>query len=464
MFFKVRHIHFVGIGGIGMSGIAEVLLNLGYQVSGSDLKDGPVIRRLQSLGAEVHLGHQASHIGGAHVVVVTSAARPENPEVQAALARGIPVIPRAEMLAELMRMKSGLAVAGAHGKTTTTSMLATVLTKVGLDPTVVIGGRLSSLGSNAKLGQGQFMVVEADESDGSFLLLSPTMAIVTNIDPEHLDHYGTVEKIREAFLAFINKVPFYGAAVVCLDNEHIRRLLPAVKKRLITYGLSHQADYRPGEVEFRGTRSHFTVFSGGSRLGEIRLAMPGLHNVLNATAVVALCLDLGLSFQQVAEALEGFTGVGRRFELKGESQGVLVVDDYGHHPSEILATLGAARTGFGERRIVVAFQPHRFTRTRDLLEEFTGAFHQADVVLMTDIYPAGEIPIPGVSAEDLCHRVRATGHRQTWHVGKVEGASQWLQEFSQQGDLVITLGAGDIWKAGETFLRARGAEVLAPQG
>lgn len=464
MFFRVKNLHFVGIGGIGMSGIAEVLLNLGFKVSGSDLRENATTRRLKSLGAVIFKGHGPENVEGAQVVVISSAVTQENAEVQAAHAMGVPVIPRGSMLAELMRMKYGLAVAGAHGKTTTTSMLATILRGGGKDPTVVIGGRLSSLGSNAKLGQGPFIVAEADESDGSFLLLSPSVALVTNIDPEHLDHYGDLATLKLAFLEFINKVPFFGAAVLCLDNANIQELLPLAQRRVVTYGFSHQADLRPENVRYEGMNAYFDVVRQGERLGSVHLAMPGDHNVLNAVGAIAAAMEVEISFEECAKALQGFTGVGRRFQLKGEVAGVTVIDDYAHHPTELDAALTATRQCFGSRRIIAAFQPHRYSRTRDLLTEFQGAFHQADALLMTDIYSAGEAPIEGISAEALCQKIRLHGHRSTHHLGNNGGILEWLAANAQEGDVLLTLGAGDIWKVGEGFIESKGGTVLDPQG
>ncbi|HEX2568408.1 MAG TPA: UDP-N-acetylmuramate--L-alanine ligase [Polyangia bacterium] len=463
-------IHFVGIGGIGMSGIAEVLLNLGYRVTGSDLKPSDITERLQALGGRVAIGHAAEHVGAADVVVVSSAVRPTNPEVLEARRRGIPVIPRAEMLGELMRMKYGVAVAGSHGKTTTTSLVATVLAHAGLDPTAVIGGKLNSLGSNARLGQGEFLVAEADESDGSFLRLTPTVAVVTNIDPEHLDHFGTVEALERAFLDFINKVPFYGLAVLCLDHPRVRALVTGtaggqVEKRLVTYGLGAEADYRATDVRFDGLRSHFTAVARGRVLGEVTLAMPGLHNVQNALAVLAVAEFLGVRFEVFREALAQFQGVGRRFTVRGEVAGVMVIDDYGHHPAEIRATLAAARSGIAAagRRVVVAFQPHRYTRTRDLLQEFAAAFDEAEVVVLTDIYAAGEEPIPGVTGETLAEAVRGHGHPEVRYVRRAEvGAA--LGPLLRRGDLLITLGAGDIWQVGDEVLAALATRERAGLG
>ncbi len=452
MYKKIRRIHFVGIGGIGMSGIAEVLHNLGYAVSGSDSRESDVTRRLASLGIRVAVGHAAEHVEEADVVVRSSAVTAQNVEVQAARQRLIPVIQRAEMLAELMRMKYGVAVAGTHGKTTTTSMVATVLARGGFDPTMVIGGRLDALGSNAKLGRGDFLVAEADESDGSFLTLSPTIAVVTTIDAEHLDYYRDLGEIREAFLRFINKVPFYGLAVLCLDQEHIQALLPRVEKRFVTYGLRAQADLQAEGMAFAGMATTFDVRWRGRPLGRVALRVPGLHNVYNALAAVAVGLDLEMDFAVIRDALAEFGGVDRRFQVRGEAGQVMVVDDYGHHPAEIQATLNAAKGGFG-RRLIVCFQPHRYTRTRALLQEFSTAFYQADVLLVTEIYPAGEAPLPGVSGKQIADGVAEHGHRAVTFVPEKADLAQAALEAARPGDMIITLGAGDVWRVGEEILR-----------
>jgi len=452
MMRKIKRVHFVGIGGSGMSGIAEVLLNLGYRVAGSDLTESETTQRLQRLGAEVFIGHRPENLKDADVVVVSSAVRADNPEVVSAHERIIPVIPRAEMLAELMRMKYGVAVAGTHGKTTTTSMIATVLTHGGLDPTAVIGGKLNIFKSNAKLGQGEFLVAEADESDGSFLRLSPTIAVVTNIDPEHLDHYRDLEEIKNAFLEFVNKVPFYGLAVLCLDQENVQALIPQLRKRYVTYGLSSQANFRAADVTFRGLTTTFRAFANNKELGPISIQMPGLHNVYNALATLATASELDLDFQAVQEALASFSGVQRRFQIKGEWGGVMVVDDYGHHPTEIKATLSAAKEGWG-RRTVVVFQPHRYTRTRHLFKDFLTSFNQADVLFLTEIYPAGEDPIPEVTIQGLCEGIKGHGHKD---VTLIEDKSQIVERLLPRlrpGDMVVTLGAGDVWKVGEVLIQ-----------
>jgi UDP-N-acetylmuramate--alanine ligase len=452
---KIQHIHFVGIGGIGMSGIAEVLLNLGYHISGSDVRESEVTRRLQALGCEVSFGHRKENVKEADVVVVSSAIRKANPEVEVAEQRLIPVIPRAEMLAELMRMKVGVAIAGTHGKTTTTSLIATVLAAGGLDPTVVIGGRLNSLGSNARLGQGDFLVAEADESDGSFVKLMPTIAVVTNIDPEHLDYYRGIEEIKEAFLQFVNKIPFFGLAVLCLDHPNIQSLIPRLKKRFTTYGLTPQADFQAKEIVFERLSTSFDVFHQRKEVGRLKIQMPGLHNVYNSLATVAAAFELDIPFGTVQEALREFSGIQRRFQIKGEKQGVLVVDDYGHHPVEIMATLRAARTGW-ERRIVAVFQPHRYTRTQTLFQEFLTAFNDADVLILTDIYPAGEDRIEGVEAKKLFEGIRDYGHRDVTYIPDKKEMVEHLLGTVKPGDLVITLGAGDIWQVSEELVKRLG--------
>jgi UDP-N-acetylmuramate--alanine ligase len=449
---KIQHIHFVGIGGIGMSGIAEVLLNLGYTISGSDLKETEVTRRLQTLGVEISYGHRKENVREAEVVVVSSAVRPDNPEVRVAEERLIPVIPRAEMLAELMRMKVGIAIAGTHGKTTTTSLIATVLAAGGLDPTVVIGGRLNSIGSNAKLGQGDFLVAEADESDGSFVKLMPTIAVVTNIDPEHLDYYSGVDQIKEAFLHFINKLPFFGLAVLCLDHPNVQSLLPRLKKRFVTYGLTTQADFQAKEISFNGLDTTFDVLQRQQELGRLKLRMPGLHNVYNALATVATAFELEIPFRVIQETLSEFSGIQRRFQIKGEKKGILIVDDYGHHPVEIMATLKAARSGW-KRRIVAVFQPHRYTRTRALFHDFLTAFYDANVLLLTEIYPAGEDRIEGVEAKALCEGIREYGHKDVTFLPDKREIVNHLLRIVAPGDLVITLGAGDIWQVSDELVK-----------
>jgi UDP-N-acetylmuramate--alanine ligase len=449
---KIQHIHFVGIGGIGMSGIAEVLLNLGYHISGSDLKETEVTRRLQALGCDISYGHRKENVKEVDVVVVSSAIRQGNPEVEVAEQRLIPVIPRAEILAELMRMKIGVAIAGTHGKTTTTSLIATVLAAGGLDPTVVIGGRLNSIGSNARLGQGDFLVAEADESDGSFLKLMPTIAVVTNIDPEHLDYYGGIEEIKETFLSFLNRIPFYGLAILCLDHPNIQSLIPKVKKRITTYGLTTQADFQAREIVFEGLSTTFDVIHHNKDIGRLKIQIPGLHNVYNALATLATAFELDVPFQIVQETLRDFSGIQRRFQIKGEKRGILIVDDYGHHPVEIMATLTAARTGWG-RRIVAVFQPHRYTRTQALFQDFLTAFNDANLLVLTEIYPAGEDRIEGVEAKALFEGIREYGHKNVTFISEKREIVDHLLRILTPGDLVITLGAGDIWQVSDELLK-----------
>ncbi|MGQ9636275.1 MAG: UDP-N-acetylmuramate--L-alanine ligase [Thermodesulfobacteriota bacterium] len=448
---KIKNIHFVGIGGIGMSGIAEVLLNLGYHISGSDLKETEVTRRLQSLGCEISYCHRKENVKEADVVVISSAIRPDNPEVKVAEERLIPIIPRAEMLAELMRMKIGIAIAGTHGKTTTTSLIATVLAAGGLDPTVVIGGRLNSLGSNARLGQGEFLVAEADESDGSFLKLMPTIAVVTNIDADHLDYYRGIEEIKEAFLDFLHKIPFFGLAVVCLDHPNIQSLIPKLKKRFITYGLTTQADFQAEEIEYEGLLTSFDVLYKRKKVGRLKIRMPGLHNVYNALATIATAFEVDLPFKIVQDALAEFSGIQRRFQIKGEKKGILVVDDYGHHPVEIIATLKAAKAGW-KRRLLVVFQPHRYTRTKALFKDFLTSFYDAEVLILTDIYPAGEDKIEGIEAEALFEGIRESGHRDVSYIPEKKEIVGNLLKRIMPGDMVITLGAGDIWQVADELI------------
>jgi UDP-N-acetylmuramate--alanine ligase len=452
MYLKKYHIHFVGIGGIGMSGIAELLLNLGYKVSGSDIKPSDITARLKSLGGTIYEGHAENQISGADVVVISSAISADNPEVIAAEQASVPVIPRAEMLAELMRLKYSVAVAGAHGKTSTTSLVASVLAGGGLDPTVVIGGKLKSIGSNAVLGKGDFIVAEADESDGSFLKFSPTIAVVTNIDREHLDYYTDLDAIKAVFLQFLDRIPFYGQAVLCLDNEPIQELIPKIKRRYTTYGISSQADFQIKEVEFKPQKSRFTVYRSGRKLGRIALNLPGIHNVLNATASIAVGLELNISFEDIKSALETAEGVQRRLEIKGERNGITVVDDYGHHPTEIKTTLQAVRENWPDKRTVVVFQPHRYTRTRTLFDDFTRAFYQSDVLLVLPIYAAGEKKIEGVSGRALVEGIQAHGHKEVFWAEDFKSAAARLNQILKPGDLVLTLGAGDVWKIGMEIL------------
>jgi len=457
MFRKTRRLHFVGVGGSGMSGIAEVLVNMGYAVSGSDLAGSPATERLAGLGARIHLGHDPGHVQDAEVVVISSAVGEENPEVLEARRRRIPVIPRAEMLAELMRLKYGVAVAGAHGKTTTTAMIAEVLTRGGLDPTVVIGGRVGSLKSGAKLGNGEIMVAEADESDGSFLKMKPTIAVVTNIDREHLDHYADLEEIRDAFSQFLSRVPFYGEAVVCLDEPNVRTVVDGLDRNLLTYGLCDDADLRATEIEVSGLESSFVVHREGARLGTVRLHTPGRHQIYNSLAAVGVGLELDVPFDTIAAALGEFPGVERRMQRRGEALGAVVLDDYGHHPTEIAATLAAVREGFGKRTVVV-FQPHRFSRTQALLDEFAAAFSDADHVILTEIYPAGEKPIAGVDGHAVARALTAHGHPSVVFEPALGAIPDLLRQTVRPGDLVLTLGAGDVWKVGEELIRSAAAE------
>ncbi len=452
MFFKPQPLHFIGIGGIGMSGIAEVLLNLGYQISGSDLKLSPTTDRLAQLGARIYEGHAAANIGSAKAVVVSSAVDAKNPEVQEARRLHLPVIPRGELLAELMRLKYGIAIAGSHGKTTTTSMTATVLNVAGLDPTVVVGGKAASMGgSNARVGQSDFLVVESDESDGSFLKLSPILAVVTNIDQEHLDHYPSIVEIRAAFLEFIQKVPFYGAAILCLDDENVQQLLPLVNRRTITYGRSHQAGLQIAEADCGAFESRFQVRMRGQSLGVFHLRVPGAHNVLNATAAIAVGLELDIQIETIREGIAGYMGVDRRFQVRGQVRGVTVIDDYGHHPTEIRATLAAAQL-CNFRRIHVVFQPHRYTRTQHLMDEFAKSFHQADVVYVLDIYAASEAPIEGITGAALAQRIRDFGHRSVYYTGTIERTVTAVVEQVRDQEVVLTLGAGNVWQAGDRVL------------
>jgi UDP-N-acetylmuramate--alanine ligase len=448
MYQSIKHIYFVGIGGVGMSGIAEVLLNLGYKVSGSDMHLTETTERLQKLGATIFQGHSESHISDADVVVTSSAVKPTNPEVTEARTRAIPVIPRAEMLAELMRLKYGIAVAGAHGKTTATSLVGMILDRGGIRPTVVIGGKLNTINTNTILGTGDFMVVEADESDGSFLKLSPTIAVITNIDPEHLDYYQNVAEIKRAFTTFANKIPFYGLTILCLDNEHVQDLIPHLEKRYLTYGVTPQADLQAREITVHGLSMIFTVFYHNEKLGRVELKMPGLHNVHNALAAIATALELNLDFAIIQEALKNFEGIHRRFQLKGKFNDITLIDDYGHHPTEIKATLSTAKN-IWERRLVVIFQPHRYTRTRDLFKDFLSAFNQADILVLTDIYPAGEDPLPGVKTETLFQGIKKHGHKQVHYFPRKEKIVDHILKLLNPGDVVITLGAGDIWQVGE---------------
>lgn len=452
MFLKINHVHFIGIGGSGMSGIAELLHNLGYIVSGSDIAKSENIQHLQKLGITVTVGHHPKNIQSADVVVYSSAIQPDNLELRAAKDLVIPVIPRAEMLAELMRMKYGIAIAGTHGKTTTTSLVSTILARANFDPTVVIGGRLSSLGSNAHLGQGDFLVAEADESDGSFLKLNPTIAVVTTLDAEHMDFYGSLEKLKATFLDFINKVPFYGAAVLCLDQENIQDLIPGIKKRCISYGLIGQTDLLATAIEARGLQSFFDVIWMGKKIDRVRLNVPGIHNIYNALAAIGVSLELEVPFEVIKEALGGFQGADRRFQITEKIQDIYVVDDYGHHPTEIKATLATGKAVLAteenswDRRLIAVFQPHRYTRTRDLLTDFYTSFYHSDVLIITDIYPAGEKPIEGITASLIAEGVKLHGHRDVHYISDKQEIPEHIMKIVHPGDMILTLGAGDIGK------------------
>jgi UDP-N-acetylmuramate--alanine ligase len=438
-------IHFVGIGGMGMCGIAEVLVNMGYKVSGSDMNETEITKHLAGIGAKVKYGHRADHLDDSDVVVVSSAIKGYNPEVEAAKARQIPVIPRAEMLAELMRMKYGIAVAGAHGKTTTTTMVHSVLMAAGMDPTAVIGGRVNSLGlANARWGKSDYLIAEADESDGSFLTLSPTLAVVTNVDAEHLDHYGTYDNVKKAFTDFCNRVPFFGVSALCLDNAGVQAILPGITKRYVTFGIAAQATYRARNIRYDGLHTRFVAWRRADELGEVVLPMPGHHNVLNALAVLAIADFLEIPFDTYVKAIARFEGIQRRFTVRAEVGGVTVVDDFGHHPAEVRATLSGARAAFPGRRILAAFQPHRFTRTRDQFLEFARSFYDADKVILCDVFAAGEKPIEGVTSETLVRAIKEQGHKDVTLVPRREDVAAALDEQVKQGDLVITLGAGDI--------------------
>lgn len=458
---KVKRIHFVGIGGIGMSGIAEVLLNLGYSISGSDTQVSDTTLRLQRLGAEVRLGHAADHIGQADVVVTSTAVKKDNPEVVEAHRKNIPVIPRAEMLAELLKMKFSVAVSGSHGKTTTTSMVSIILAQGGLDPTMVIGGKLASIGSNARLGDGDIIVAEADESDGSFLKLSPTIAVITNIDREHLDYYPGIAEIKDAFLKFANIVPFYGCIVMCNDNEHVREIAGCIKRRVITYGIDHPADYSASNIRFLENKTIYQLSYQGQNLGDVELVVPGLFNVYNSMAAAAVGRELGLDMVTIRKGLLAFTGVQRRLEVKGREGAVTVVDDYGHHPTEILATLSAARQMW-KGKLLVVFQPHRFTRTKALFDEFTRSFTDADVLVLNDIYPASEAPIPGINSAALWAAIKEGGHPHVEYIAQAQNTIDFLLANISPGDTVITLGAGNVYKIGEALLAQLAEKGVKP--
>jgi len=454
IFGKVRHIHLVGIGGIGMSGIAELLLNLGYSVSGSDIRRTEVTDHLSNLGGKIFLGHRPQNIEGADVVVFSSAVKDDNPEIAEARERSIPVIPRAEMLAELMRLKYGIAVAGAHGKTTTTSMIGSILTRGGLDPTIVIGGRLNIWGgSNARLGSSDFLVAEADESDGSFLALSPSIAVITNIDYEHIDFYQSMDNLRKTFVDFINKIPFYGRAILCLDDKEVQGLIPNLKKSYLTYGLNPQSDIRASEISKEGLNTSFAVTYKDGLVGRITTCTPGDHNVLNALAAVGVGLELDIDFEYIREGLKDLGGLKRRFEIKDERGGILFLDDYGHHPTEIVATIRTAKECWPDRRLMVVFQPHRYTRTSHLYDSFVVSFNQADFLIITHIYGAGEEPIPGVDGRSLYQGIRDRGHRAVTFCDSIDDIISLLLNEMRPGDVVLTLGAGDIHLVGTELLK-----------
>jgi len=463
-FRNFQRIHMVGIGGIGMSGIAEVLLTLGYSVSGSDTKLSTITERLQDLGATIFEGHKAENVAGAHVVVISSAVKPDNPEVTEAHKRKIPVIPRAEMLAELMRLKYGIAVAGAHGKTTTTSMVASILAAAHLDPTFVVGGRVNQAGTTARVGRGEYFVVEADESDRSFLMFDPVVAVVTTIDREHLDQYSSLEDIQAAFLQFVNRVPFYGAAILCLDEPNVQAIIPNVKRPIITYGTSSQADLVISDIHLQGLSSEFRLTYKGDDLGLFHLPHPpGIHNVRNAAAAAAVALYLNVASDLIREGLAKFAGVGRRFDIKGTINNITVVDDYGHHPAEIRATLEAAR-GCKFNRLLVLFQPHRYTRTQHLWDEFSRSFNQADLLVLIDIYAASEAPIAGINSEALANSIREAGHKNVHYYRSMQAAIELILREARPGDAILTIGAGNVSRASGEFIVLLGTEYRVTDG
>lgn len=452
MFEQYRVIHFTGIGGIGMSGIAEVLLNLGYEVTGSDLKESETTKRLRRLGAKIHLGHRAENIKSAHVVVISSAVSKDNIEVKSARDRAIPVIPRAEMLAEIGRLKYSILIAGAHGKTTTTSLIATLLAHAGLDPTVVIGGRLKALGTNARLGKGDFIIAEADESDGSFLKLNPTIGVVTNIDKEHMEFFKTMETLRSAFLSFMNKVPFYGLSILCTDNRHIRELLPNVHRKTLTYGLSADAELRALNLKGNGMSMSFDAVLHGKNLGRFSIPMPGTHNVLNALASIGVALQLQIEPEKIKSSLQGFKGIQRRLEFKGEVNGIRVFDDYGHHPAEIRETLRALKDAIGGSSLLVVFQPHRYTRTKSLFDEFVTSFKDANTLFLMDIYSAGEKPLRGVTSSALYKEIKKQ-HKDITYIKDREELIEEVCKRLKKGDTLLSLGAGDVYMLGEEIIK-----------
>ncbi|MGA1824167.1 MAG: UDP-N-acetylmuramate--L-alanine ligase [bacterium] len=449
--YKMKNIHMVGIGGIGMSGIAEVLHNSGYTVTGSDIAENATVQYLRQLGIKVYVGHKKENINGAQIVVYSSAVKDGNEETDAARAALLPVVPRAEMLAELMRPKYGISIAGAHGKTSTTAMIATILERAGFDPTIIIGGRLDSIGSTAKYGKGSFFVAEADESDGSFLMLSPAISVVTNIDREHLDFYNDLPHIKDTFLQFVNKVPFYGMIVLCSDDDNIREIMPRLKREFCTYGLSNDADMQAQDIKMHWLGSRYDLYFKNKLFGEITLTTPGIHTVYNSLAAISVALELEVPFPLIQKGIEDFKGADRRFQIKGEVNDILVIDDYAHHPTEIETTLKAVRIG-NKRRVLVVFQPHRYTRTMDLLPEFSAAFHDADVIILTNIYSATEKPIPGIHAKSIMEGIKNNGKEDLYFVEQVDEISDLLLDIAKPGDIVVTLGAGNIWMAGEQFL------------
>jgi UDP-N-acetylmuramate--alanine ligase len=452
VFKGIRSIHFVGIGGIGMSGIAELLLNLKFEITGSDVAESEIISRLRSLGAKIEIGHRGENLGNAQVVVYSSAVGLDNPECVSAKDKGLAVIPRAEMLAELMRMKHSIAIAGTHGKTTTTSMLATILAVADLDPTAIIGGKLDIFGSNARLGEGELLVAEADESDRSFLKLAPIIAVATNIEREHMDCYRDLDDILDTFVEFLNKVPFFGFNMVCLDSENIQQILPRLERRVITYGSHIQALYRFTDPTFDGMTTRFKAYRGGDCLGEISLNVPGFHNCLNALAALGTAMELGIDFETVRKGIYAYKGVQRRTHVRGEKRGIMIMDDYGHHPTEIRMTLEAIKNGFPQRRIMAIFQPHRYSRTRDLFDDFVTSFYDASLLYITEIYPASEEPIEGVTGKALYESIKAHGHRDVYYVEHKEAIPEIVKEELKEGDLVLFLGAGDAWRQGLLIL------------
>jgi len=452
MFKKIKRLHFIGVGGSGMSGIAEILLNHGYGISGSDLKKTPVTERLENMGVRIYYNHSADNVGDSDVVVVSSAIRGDNAELTAAIERGIPAIPRAEMLAELMRMKYGIGIAGTHGKSTTSSLIGEVLTGGGLDPTVIVGGIVVNLSSNVRLGTGEYLVAEADEFDKSFLRLTPTIAVVTNMEREHMECYDDMDELRGAFVKFMNKVPFYGAVILCIDESPLQEVLPEIERRIITYGLSTQAHVRAVKIDFSNEGTSFVVVADDISLGEIQTKMIGIHNVKNTLAAVAVGLEVGIEFKQIKQALAKFKGVYRRFQIKGEIDGILVIDDFGHHPTEIQVTLQAAKMAYNDHRIVAVFQPHLYSRTRDFYQEFGKAFLNSDVLVLTEIYGAREEPIAGVSGDMIVRAAKDYGHRDVYFEPDREKIPELLESITKPGDMVLTIGAGPIWKVGEAFL------------